>query len=221
MGEKKLLFYLKLIIFVTQKSKPMKKITYLFLLTIITTSASFAQSFDDGTNLFSLGFGIPPAQRIKNDFNEKYKDNYEYKLNNYGTVVMKYEHGLLKYFGMGLNIEYSGAGVSYKYDDITGRYEFKVKSNVFGFYGRFNGHCPVTDKFDLYGGVGLGYEYSINKYTDTNPNPDKNKSQTQKIFDFDYQATIGGRFMIKETFGIFAEVGWASTTAQVGFTAKF
>jgi opacity protein-like surface antigen len=200
----------------------MRKITHAILFGLITSTISFAQSFDDGTNLFSIGFGIPPAQRIKNELNEQYKANFEYKLNNYGTLVLKYEHGLIKYFGMGLNLEYSGAGVSYKYyDKLQQPFQQKVKSNVFGFYARFNGHYPITDKFDLYGGVGLGYQYSINKYTDTNPNPDTNISKKIKIFDFDYQATIGARFMIKENFGMFAELGRATTTAQVGFTFKF
>lgn len=201
----------------------MRKISYIILISIIASSASFAQSFDDGTNLFSIGFGIPPSQRITNDFNKNYKDNYDYRLKNYGTVILKYEHGLIKYFGMGLNVEYSGAAVSYKYSNIPNGtlYENNIKSNVFDFYARFNGHLPVTDKFDLYAGVGLGYEYSISKYSDSNPVPDLNVSHVDKIFDFDYQATIGARFMIKEKFGMFLEVGRATTSAQIGFTFKF
>jgi opacity protein-like surface antigen len=184
--------------------------------------ASDAQSFTDGTNLFSVGFGIPPARRLIKEFDDTYKNNYEYKSNNYGTVVLKYEHGLVKYFGMGLNLEYSGAAASYKYNDPTGNvsYENQVKRKVFDVYARFNGHYPVTDKFDLYGGIGLGYAYSISKYSDTNPSA-TNISRIEKILDFDYQATIGGRFMIKEKFGVFVEIGHAATTAQVGFTFKF
>lgn len=200
----------------------MKK--YIFILAAFTgiSFASVAQPFEDGTNLISLGFGIPPAQRITNDFNKSYKNYIDYRLNNYGTVLLKYEHGLLEYFGMGLNVEYSGAAVSYKYDDTNLlRYERKVKTNVFDFYARFNGHYPVGEKLDLYAGLGLGYEYAISKYTDTNPNPLVNVNQTQKVLDFDYQATIGARFMIKETLGIFAEAGWATTTGQIGFTFKF
>ena len=114
------------------------------------------------------------------------------------------------------------AGVAYKYDDTNQlRYERQIKTNAFNFYARFNGHYPVGDKFDLYAGLGLGYAYSISKYTDTNPNTFVNIQQTQKVLDFDYQATIGARFMIKEKVGIFAEVGWATTTAQIGFTLKF
>lgn len=199
----------------------MKK--YFCILTAATTisCACVAQSFDDATNLISVGFGIPPAQRLTNDFSKSYKNYIDYRLNNYGTVLLKYERGLLENFGMGLNVEYSGAAVSYKYDDTNLlRYERKVKTNVFNFYTRFNVHYPVGEKLDLYAGLGLGYEYSISKYTDSNPTL-VDVNQTQKVLDFDYQATIGARFMLKETLGIFAEAGWATTNGQIGISFKF
>lgn len=200
----------------------MKRILLALILFTSISSAGYAQSFEDGTNLISIGFGIPPAQRITNDFNKNYKNYIDYRLNNYGTVLLKYEHGLLEYFGMGLNIEYSGAAVSYKYDDTNLlRYERKIKSNAFNFYARFNGHYPLGDKLDIYGGLGLGYAYTINKYTDTNPNSAVNIQQTEKILDFDYQGTLGLRFMIKDNIGIFGEAGWATTTGQIGISFKF
>lgn len=202
----------------------MKKISSLVLSLFMFSCYSFSQSFDDGTNLISLGFGVPPGQRIANDFNKDFKSFIDYRLKNYGTVVLKYEHGLNKNFGLGLNTEYSGATVSYKYDynnNSTWRYEYRIKSNVFGFYARMNGHLPLTDKFDLYGGVGLGYLYTINKNSDTNPITAKDFQQTQKILDFDYQITLGARFMVKESVGFFVELGWATTPAQIGVAFKF
>ncbi len=200
----------------------MNKNFLLIAFSVFLSSLSFSQPFEDGTNVLSLGFGTPPAQRIKNDFNKNYKNFIDYKLNNYGTILLKYEHGLLEYFGMGINLEYSGARVSYKYDDTNQlRYERKIKANVFDFYARFNAHYPIGEKLDLYAGLGLGYEYYIGKYTDSNPNQLVNIQQTEKILDFDYQATIGARFMIKEKIGIFAEAGWATTTGQIGFSIIF
>ena len=202
----------------------MKKISSLALSLFMFSCYSFSQSFDDGTNLISLGFGVPPGQRIANDFNKDYKSFIDYRLKNYGTVVLKYEHGLNKNFGLGLHTEYSGAAVSYKYDynnNSAWRYEYRIKSNVFGFYARMNGHLPLTDKFDLFGGVGLGYLYTINKNSDTNPNTAKDFQQTQKILDFDYQITLGTRFMVKESVGFFVELGWATTPAQIGVAFKF
>jgi len=33
----------------------------------------------------------------------------------------------------------------------TLRFERTIKSNIFGFYGRINGHFPVMEKLDIYG----------------------------------------------------------------------
>jgi opacity protein-like surface antigen len=203
----------------------MKNAKYFLLSIFIFSIASgtvLAQAFADGANVISIGFGIPPGQRLKNDFNNVYKNYIDYKFKNYGTGELKYEHGLHKYFGLGLNFEYSGASASYKYDDAnTLRYERKININVFGVYARFNGHFPIMEKLDLYGGVGLGYLYTINKNTDTNPNPNVNTQQKQTVLDFDYQFTLGVRFMIKNNIGIFAEGGWATTPFQIGLAFKF
>lgn len=200
----------------------MKKLLLPALVVLIGFTPTFAQSFADGTNLVSLGFGLPPAQRIKDDFNKNYKNFIDYKLNNYGTILAKYEHGLHENFGLGLNLEYSGAAASFKYDDSNlFRYERKVRSSLYGFYLRINGHLPLGEKLDIYGGLGLGYTYSIKKYQDSNPDPDVNIQHTEKIFDFDQQATLGLRFMIRENMGIFGELGWATTYGQVGCTFKF
>ncbi len=194
----------------------------IFMLSLFSGDV-FSQAFDDGTNLISLGFGVPPNQRISKDFNGKYNNNNytDYKFNNYGTGVLKYEHGLHKYFGLGLNLEYSASSVSFKSGVSPNLYEQQIKNNVIGAYVRFNGHLPIKDKFDIYGGVGLGYLYTLNKYSDSNPDPKVNVSHKETIFEFDYQVTLGFRFMVKDNIGLFAEFGWATTPAQIGIVFKF
>lgn len=193
----------------------------IFMLTLVADDV-FAQAFDDGANVIYIGFGVPPNERIRKDFNNRYRNNTiytDYKFNNYGTGLLKYEHGLHKYFGLGLATEYSASSVSFKYGVSTLPYEQKIKNNVIGGYVRFNGHCPIKEKFDIYGGVGLGYLYTLNKYTDTNPNSTVKNKET--IFEFDWQVTAGFRFMVKDNIGLFAEFGWATTPAQIGIAFKF
>lgn len=196
----------------------------IFMLTLVADDV-FAQAFDDGTNVIYLGFGVPPNERIKKDFNSRYRryntDSTVYKFNNYGTGILKYEHGLHKYFGLGLNAEYSASSVSFQYKSGGTLYEQKIKNNVIGGYVRFNGHFPIQEKFDIYGGVGLGYLYTLNKYSDSNPNPTINVKQKETIFEFDWQLTAGCRFMVKDNIGLFVEFGWATTPAQVGIAFKF
>ena len=194
-----------------------------FILSLISGDV-FSQAFDDGANVIYLGFGVPPNERIRKDFNTRYKNNNnftDYKFNNYGTGVLKYEHGLHKYFGLGLALEYSASSATYKYGVQTSPYIVTINNKVMGGYVRFNGHLPIKEKFDIYGGVGLGYLYTLNKYSDTNPNLTVNFKNKETFFEFDYQVTVGFRFMVKDNIGLFAEFGWATTPAQIGVALKF
>jgi hypothetical protein len=200
----------------------MKKII-LSIALAFATSGLFAQAFSDGTNLVHIGFGLPPGQNVTQQYNP-YKNFVDYKFYNYGTVVLKYEHGFHKYFGCGLNLEYSNSSANYKYADVitsTNLYQHKISSNILGMYLRMNGHFPIGESFDIYGGFGLGYLYTINKYTDTNPNASTNSQQNSKVLNFNFQATVGLRYMIKPGFGLFGEVGYATTVCQLGFVFKF
>ena len=200
----------------------MRKIIWSVILVLATTQF-FAQAFQDGTNLVYLGFGLPAGQNIKQQY-EPYNNYTDYRFYNYGTVVLKYEHGFHKYFGCGLNMEYSNSSIDYKYADAvnsTNLFQHKISSNILGMYVRMNGHFPIGENLDIYGGFGLGYLYTINKYTDSNPNASTNSLQNSKVLDFDYQLTLGVRYMIKPGFGLFGEIGHATTTCQLGFVFKF
>lgn len=190
---------------------------------LLTNTKTFAQAFDDGTNVVSIGFGLPPSRRITDDF-DFYKKFYDYKLRNYGTGVLKYEHGLHKYFGLGLNFEYSANRQTYMYGDATDptdyKYNVDIKNKIIGGFLRFNGHFPVGQKLDFYGGAGLGYLYTISLFKDTNPtNADIQQKTT--VLDFDYQLTLGARFMIKDHIGMFFEIGRATTICQLGLAFQF
>lgn len=200
----------------------MKKII-LSISLLFATSGLFAQAFEDGTNLVYLGFGLPPGQNVTQQY-DPYKNFFDYRFYNYGTVVLKYEHGFHKYFGCGLNLEYSNSSANYKYADVVNSnnlFQRKISSNIIGMYVRMNGHLPIGKSFDIYGGFGLGYLYTLNKYTDTNPNAVNNSQQNSNVFNFNFQATLGLRYMIKPGFGLFGEIGYATTLCQLGFAFKF
>jgi hypothetical protein len=204
--------------------KNMKKIKSLLFLAaiVLLPTLNYAQAFDDNANLIYIGFGLPPGKVIAEDIINK--ESYtNYHLNNYGTGILRYEHGLNKYFGVGLNMEYSAASVNYKYDMVsttTPRFTRTDKISVFGGYLRLNGHFPVGEKLDFYGGVGLGWTYKVDNSTDTNPN-NVNFNNAAYIFGFDWQVSVGARFMVKKGFGMFAEVGYATTPCQIGVVFRF
>jgi opacity protein-like surface antigen len=197
--------------------------SFLLLMVLMAAPAvSFAQAFADGNNLIYLGFGLPPGTRLTPQ-DEGLAPNFtDHKLQNYGTGILRYEHGLHKYFGIGLNFEYSGAQDVYSYGNTSSNtYNITINRTVIGGYLRLNGHYPIGDKVDIYGGVGLGYLYTLDNTNDTNPNANLNTSHKKSVLDFDYQASLGIRFMVKQGFGVFAEVGYATTACQVGVVLKF
>lgn len=199
----------------------MKKTLVLGLLLTAFIFTSNAQAFDDGTNLFSIGFGIPPAQRIIRDYKNSSNTNFNNeKINNYGTFIGKFEHGLHKYFGLGLNVEYSAANRSFGFTNKPD-YIQQERTALLAAFFRFNGHIPVSDKFDIYGGLGLGYERTVLKSKEVNSLGETVKDQKFTGNEFGYQLTIGARYMIKESIGLFAEFGRASSIAQVGCAFKF
>lgn len=195
----------------------------LFVVFVSLSSLLNAQAFDDGKNVVALGFGFPATTSIRTYYDEIYHNDkfYNNKYTNYGTGILKFEHGFHKHFGMGLNVEYSRSSAVYKYDFTSAlQYQLKVKSSRAGFFARFNGHLPIGESLDLYGGVGLGYTYRFDKAEDSNPS-NTTLSQKTSVFDFDYQLTAGARYMVKESFGLFFEVGRATTVAQFGVALAF
>ena len=164
----------------------MKKLVFALLIGLLINSKStIAQVFDDGTNVISIGFGLPPEHKDGKDFQNFSifnNENYTYKFTNLGTILLKFEHGIHKNFGLGLNTEYTSTKATYA-DPSNEDFSAQVKSNIFAFFLRLNGHLPVTEKLDLYGGVGLGYEYTIDKYSAENSNQYPDLDQTSKVFE--------------------------------------
>ncbi len=205
----------------------MKKLKRLFLIcfAVLVSNALMAQAFDDGKNFASAGFGFPATSEISQTLTQ-YSNQQDYDYKNYGTIVLKYEHGFAKYFGAGINLEYSTANVNYNYTvtrvfntDTT--YKANENSTTYGFYLRLNGHFPIGDKLDLFAGVGLGYLLTLDNSSDNNPKGPVATNFKNQTLNFNGQFTLGARYMIKEHFGLFAEVGSASTNVQVGIVLGF
>jgi len=201
----------------------MKKLTLLpILFLLININNASSQVFDDGTNIINLGFGVPASKKLTDDFKKSFKLNnsvYEYKSTNLGTILLKYERGIHDYLGVGLNLEYSSSKATYKNPNNNDLLDVSATRRIWGFFTRFNGHYPATEKLDLYGGLGLGYLHTIDKTKTTSTLTNINTSS--KVFEFDYQFTLGIRYMIKEHMGFFAEFGRATTNFQVGVAFGF
>lgn len=205
----------------------MKKLRSTLLLAgIIITGLASAQAFDDGKNILSVGFGFLPTSNITGTLTQ-YQSYQDYNYKNYGTGVLKFEHGLNKYFGVGFCFEYSSAFITYQtpvknfLGKLDSTYTTATNNQVMGFFLRLNGHYPIGDHLDIFAGVDLGYQYTVNSSNQTGQAANSTTNYRAVSFLFIPQFTIGARYMIKDHFGLFGEVGWAETTFQMGVTFGF
>jgi hypothetical protein len=169
------------------------------------TSSPSSSPFDVGTNVVNLGIGL----------GSRYGYGYSYLSNGSSVspaISLSYERGILQLgpgvLGVGLFAGYQGA--SYEYSG----YKDKFTDIVVMVRGAF--HYPVNDKFDAYGGVGIGVRHL--GYSSSYVGP----------YAFDYGVTgatsglfVGGRYYFSQGIGAFAELGYDQSYLKIGLSAKF
>jgi len=200
----------------------MKKVS-LFLIAavvILVSKNSFAQAYEKGDNLVTVGYGFPANGGV---LLAVYKDSYVgvKKDGVSGPIYAKFEHAITNHFGMGLN--FATVSMKYKYTDendypyIT----YTDKYSSFSLTARANFHFGSLDKFDPYAGVSVGYRHGEIKYGD--PETDIVQDDLDFIVDFPvgFDLTAGVRYYVSYIFGIYAELGAAKSYFQGGVTFKF
>ncbi|WP_210518465.1 outer membrane beta-barrel protein [Hymenobacter terricola] len=75
-------------------------------------------------------------------------------------------------------------------------------------------HYPVSDKFDAYGGVGLGMRYAGVSFEGNSLGTASSTAVTSGLF-------VGGRYFFAQNIGAFAELGYDQSYRKIGLTAKF
>ncbi len=199
----------------------MKKL--LFILAISGSLSGMAQSFSMGNNNVSVGYGI--GNFIQAGFSS-YKNYDEYSFKASGPFFLKYEHALSDRIGIGINIAYVGATVSYLDKsyivDTTSMtfYKQTINWSSYSILTRFNFHFANSEKFDPYMGIGVGYRGAIWKYTDNDPNYD-NSASVSSWFPLGFETTIGARYYFSPAIGAYMEFGLAKALLQFGLTANF
>ena len=155
--------------------------------------------FGEGTNALNVGIG----------FGTTY--GYAGGASASPAFSVSFEHGF-KQLGPGV----LGFGVLAGYQrasfDLIGS-EFSSSDLVVSLRGAY--HYPVTDAFDAYAGVGLGYRrisYDI----------DGAGSSFVTDYSGVYSAGfIGGRYFFSDALGAFAELGYDQAYLKVGLSLKF
>lgn len=171
-------------------------------------STASAQPFTEDTRHFSVGVG----------FGGYY--NYAYSGSDFSqipTIFLAYDQGTAielgpGYVGIGGFLGYSSASSNYPYGSYS--WDYKWTNFVIGARGTY--HYPLdNDKIDLYGGVGLGLWSQSYKFSSNDPFFPSYDDRYMYIY---YAFSVGGKFMLSDNFGIFAEAGYDIAYLKAGVT---
>lgn len=200
----------------------------LLLSIIVTTGLStgtgklYAQAFSQGGSSVQAGYGIGNfVQAIFKTYETNYSD---YNFTGIGPLFLKYEYAVSDKIGIGLNMSYIGAKVSYTdrtYITTSGDfYKETITWSSISALARMNLHFGDNDKFDPFWGFGMGYRTATWKYDDNDPTYD-NTVSVKNYIPFGFETTVGARFYLTDNIGIYAETGLAKAVFQGGLSIKF
>lgn len=157
-------------------------------ITIFSMSAN--AQIQKGTNLADLGLG----------------------LSSYGTPIhLGFEHLITNEIGVGLAVNYT----SYKDNGYLNDYKWSfIYGGLKGNY-HFNKVLNIDSKFDVYGGLTLGYW----KATLKDENNTYNNSLGNSAF---FSGQVGGRYFFTDKFNVFLEAGGGNISGlTAGVSLKF
>ncbi len=200
----------------------MKKL--LFILAVSSSLSGMAQSFSMGNNNVSAGYGLGNFAQFY--FSTSYSTtNSNYSFQATGPFFLKYEHALDDRVGLGVNVAYVGATVSYLdksyvVDSTTMTfYKQTINWSSYSILARFNFHFANYERFDPYWGFGVGYRGATRKVTDNDPNYNRDVS-SNTWFPLGLEVTVGARYYFTPAVGAYMEVGIAKAIIQFGISAN-
>lgn len=188
--------------------KKIKLFAALLMLPFCYSGAINAQSFTEGTNSLNLGIG--------------FLGGYTYSgysgISQMPALSAYYERGILTLgpgkLGVGAGLEYRN--LSYKYS--FGEYRANWTYTIIGLRGAYHPDFAITDKVDGYIGLALGY--GIVSYKDTYYDS-FNFGRPSYPSYFYSSFFIGGRYLLTDKFGLFAEIGSGLTVLKAGLNLHF
>lgn len=169
----------------------MKKLLIIAFIGLLSVSLNAQHVFEKGSLGFNAGIGIPHSYGLIPSINF----SGEYGVIPTGDIGLV-SFGALAEFQLG-HISYNNWGYESQNFPIF----------YFGPRAIWHVHAFNSDEFDAYGGVGFGIAFNgktdyVNSSVDVNPD----------IF-------VGGRWMFKESMGLFAELGYTGLSSlKVGIT---
>ena len=184
----------------------MKKLFFLVASAALLSLPLTAQesTFVKGDKVFSIGLGLGTSL---------YSGSY-YKMTFpplAGSIEFGVKDGIFEKGTLGVGAVAGYVGYKYEYAD----WGYKYSNIIIG--GRGYLHYPLVNKLDTYTGITLGYNISS-----------ANEFGTNSGYDYDYSSGgfiwawfVGGRYYLKDTFALQAELGYGVTYLTLGVAFKF
>ncbi len=196
----------------------MKKIVLVVLCGFFFNSLN-AQSFQNGGNYITLGFGVDPYGK-----SGATSAGYGYKHAGIGPIMLTYERGITELLGIGRIGVGGGVAQTFYSSKYTtagwgGVYEEKYTRSRTSLVFRAAYHFDFgVDKMDVYAGLGGAMHFYNDKRTSTNPNI--NYATKTEIGGGHY--VFGGiRYYFTDAFGVYAEAGHGISALNGGVVFAF
>ncbi|MFC1729692.1 outer membrane beta-barrel protein [candidate division KSB1 bacterium] len=188
---------------------------------VFNTNNLKAQSFKEGKSFIQAGYGVG---NFMSSIFQAYQDIDEDMTSVWtGPLFAKFEYALTDKIGMGVNIAYAGATVSYEdaghLNSNGDVYKETITWSNISFLIRMNLHFGKNKLVDPYWGFGLGYRTGSTKY-ENNDNT-YNSKEISSLFPLGLETTLGIRVMFAQHIGMYIEAGIAKAVLQGGLTVSF
>lgn len=198
----------------------------LALVALAAPNSAHAQAFDRGVTAINAGIGLGGARY---SYISSYNDNYKTS----PTIVQSIEHGVGGVDGVGaigVGGLFANKTVSYKYTSqgyqSVYNYDRRWSNTVVGLRGTLHlNEIIESDKFDVYGGLMLGYNIGSYKdkstYTTGGITTDYLDNYNYKLNFVTWSTFVGGRYFFTDKIGAYLELGYGASYLNLGLTAKF
>lgn len=182
----------------------MKKIILSLLMFAAISTVSIAQVFDKGTKFLHAGIGVGSPYA------------YSGSAMSIPPIHASFEVGVTDKIGVGGLIGYTAS----KYDQalFSSQFSWNFTYLIIGARGAY--HFYQNDKADVYGGLMLGYNVASVNFESNNPDI-RNSVPEPSVGGVAFGGFLGARYMFKENFGGFAELGYNISYLSVGAAFKF
>jgi hypothetical protein len=196
-------------------------------LTVLSSLSAQAQSFDVGDNVLNLGIGL-------GGYRYSYLSSYNNGVTVTPTLCASYERGVSELGPGVLGISGFFARKSVRYQDHVSQswsgwaydYDRRWSNTIIGLRGSWHyNEWHGSDRFDIYGGLMLGYNIGSYKNKST-----RTRNGVTETYDDDfnyslsfvtYSTYLGMRYLFTDNIGAYLELGYGISYLNLGAPIKF